>query len=122
MTKVTQHRCALGDAFSFNWTLNIDMDFQHPFIVTHENMANLALDRDQPKEQLAANLRRVFSGIVGGNVRDEGIKSIEKQGPFMIKGESALMKNVDRLLESFIEQGRMKLPGTKYTPCYKIIN
>jgi hypothetical protein len=70
---------------------------------------------------LASNLRRVFSGIVGGNVKDEGIKSIEKYGPFELKGESVLMKKVDVLLESFIKQGRMKLPGTVYTPCYKII-
>ena len=85
-------------------------------------MANLSLHTDQPKEKLAANLRRVFSGIVGGNVRDESIQLIEKNGPFLIRGEDKLMKHVDRLLESFIDQGRMKLPGTKYTPCYKIIN
>ena len=85
-------------------------------------MANLVLHEDQASEQLAANLRRVFSGIVGGNVKDEGIKSIEKYGPFEIKGERALMKKIDRLLESFIKQGRMKLPGSAYTPCYKIIN
>ncbi|MEH6453518.1 MAG: pyrimidine/purine nucleotide monophosphate nucleosidase domain-containing protein, partial [Psychromonas sp.] len=85
-------------------------------------MANLDLFSDQPKEQLASNLRRVFSGIVGGNVKDDGIKSIDKHGPFQIKGEKMLMQKVDTLLESFIKQGRMKLPGTAYTPCYKIIN
>jgi predicted Rossmann-fold nucleotide-binding protein len=122
MNKVTQYRCALSDAFSFNWTLYIDIDFQQSFTVNHENMANLSLHTDQPKEKLAANLRRVFSGIVGGNVRDESIQLIEKNGPFLIQGEDKLMKHVDRLLESFIEQGRMKLPGSKYTPCYKIIN
>ena len=122
MNKVTQYRCALSDAFSFNWTLHIDIDFQQAFTVNHENMANLTLHADQPKEKLAANLRRVFSGIVGGNVRDECIQLIEENGPFLIHGENKLMKHVDRLLESFIEQGRMKLPGSKYTPCYKIIN
>ena len=122
MNKVTQYRCALSDAFSFNWTLHIDIDFQYAFAVNHENMANLTLHADQPKEKLAANLRCVFSGIVGGNVRDECIQLIEEKGPFLIRGEEKLMRNVDRLLESFIEQGRMKLPGSKYTPCYKIIN
>ena len=122
MTKVTEYRRAIGDAYSFNWTLKIDMPFQQPFIPNHVNMANLVLHEDQASEQLAANLRRVFSGIVGGNVKDEGIKSIEKYGPFEIKGERALMKKIDRLLESFIKQGRMKLPGSAYTPCYKIIN
>ncbi|MCW8994667.1 MAG: nucleotide 5'-monophosphate nucleosidase PpnN [Psychromonas sp.] len=122
LSKVTQYRCAIGDAYSFNWTLKIDSAFQHPFIPSHKNIANLTLHKEQPKEQLAANLRCVFSAIVSGNVKDEGIKSIEEKGPFAIKGDPQLMKKVDRLLESFIEQGRMKLPGSTYIPCYKIIN
>ena len=122
MQKVTEYRRAIGDAYSFNWSLKIDEPFQYPFIPNHENMANLLLHKDQPVQELASNLRRVFSGIVGGNVKDEGIKSIEEFGPFLIKGEKKLMKKVDILLESFIKQGRMKLPGTVYTPCYKIIS
>lgn len=121
MTKVTEYRRAIGDAYSFNWTLKIDPPFQQPFVPNHKNMSTLALHREQPGEQLAANLRRVFSGIVGGNVKDEGIKAIEQLGPFKIKGEPALMAKVDHLLESFIEQGRMKLPGSTYIPCYKVI-
>jgi len=121
MQKVTEYRRAIGDAYSFNWSLKIDEPFQYPFIPNHENMANLILTKDQPAQELASNLRRVFSGIVGGNVKDEGIKSIEEFGPFQLKGEKQLMKKVDVLLESFIKQGRMKLPGTVYTPCYKII-
>ena len=120
MRRVKEYRKAIGDAYSFNWTLKIDHDFQVPFIPNHENMANLVLHRDQPKDQLASNLRRVFSGIVGGNVKDEGIKSIEENCPFLLTGEKDLMQRVDKLLKSFIEQGRMKLPGTVYTPCYKI--
>lgn len=120
MSRVKEYRRAIGDAYSFNWALKIDKEFQLPFIPNHENMANLVLHRDQPKEQLASNLRRVFSGIVGGNVKDEGIKSIEEHGPFLLTGEKDLMQRVDKLLQSFIDQGRMKLPGTVYTPCYKI--
>lgn len=120
MRRVKEYRKAIGDAYSFNWTLKIDPEFQVPFIPNHENMANLVLHYDQPKEQLASNLRRVFSGIVGGNVKDEGIKSIEENGPFLLTGEKELMLRVDKLLKSFIEQGRMKLPGSVYTPCYKI--
>lgn len=122
MTRVTEYRCAIGDAFSFNWALKIDQPFQQPFVPDHKSMANLALHKEQPSEQLAASLRRVFSGIVSGNVKDEGIKAIEKYGPFEIKGEQSLMEKVDRLLTSFIAQGRMKLPGAVYTPCYKIID
>ena len=122
MSKVTEYRRAIGDAFSFNWTLKITSPFQQPFIPNHKNMASLMLHKEQPSEQLAANLRRIFSGIVCGNVKDEGIKAIEQHGPFAIRGEQDLMEKVDRLLESFIKQGRMKLPGSVYTPCYKIID
>lgn len=122
MQKVTEYRRAIGDAYSYNWSLKIDEAFQYPFIPNHQNMANLVLNKDQPVQDLASNLRRVFSGIVGGNVKDEGIKAIEELGPFQLKGEKQLMKKVDILLESFIKQGRMKLPGTVYTPCYKIMS
>jgi hypothetical protein len=30
------------------------------------------------------------------------------------------MKMMDGLLESFVQQQRMKLPGSKYIPCYQI--
>jgi len=120
MTRVKEYRKAIGDAYSFNWSLKIDSDFQKPFVPNHENMANLELHTNQPKEKLASNLRRVFSGVVGGNIKDEGIQSIEEKGPFLLTGEKDLMQRVDKLLTSFIDQGRMKLPGSTYTPCYKI--
>ena len=31
------------------------------------------------------------------------------------------MKRMDKLLQSFVDQQRMKLPGSKYEPCYEII-
>lgn len=31
-----------------------------------------------------------------------------------------MLKKMGRLLEDFIQQGRMKLPGTTYRPCYEI--
>ncbi|MCG7585143.1 pyrimidine/purine nucleotide monophosphate nucleosidase domain-containing protein, partial [Photobacterium sp. OFAV2-7] len=33
----------------------------------------------------------------------------------------ALMKRMDKLLKNFVEQQRMKLPGSRYVPCYEII-
>ena len=76
---------------------------------------------DQKTESLAANLRKAFSGIVAGNVKAEGILEIEKHGPFIIDGDKELMNKMDQLLNDFVEQHRMKLPGdTDYVPCYKI--
>ena len=45
-------------------------------------MRALELHRDQPAHSLAVNLRRAFSGIVAGNVREAGIARVEKHGPF----------------------------------------
>ena len=120
MANVREYRKSEGDAYYFNWTLKIDHDFQQPFAPTHKNMASLDLHLDQPKQQLAANLRRAFSGIVAGNVKDEGVRAIKQHGPYTLSGEPALMQDMDVLLQAFVDQGRMKLPGSKYIPCYKI--
>lgn len=125
MLKGIQHvrdfRKQKGDAYYFNWLLKIDDDFQKTFVPTHENMKNLKLNKDQPVHKLAANLRRAFSGVVAGNVKDEGIRAIEKHGHFEIRGDSEIMEPMDKLLSAFVEQHRMKLPGAKYEPCYKVI-
>ena len=122
LQKVKKFRGAMGDAYSFNWLLKIEHDFQHPFIPTHESMAALALHKNQSKSDLASNLRKVFSGIVAGNVKAEGIRQIKQKGPFELTGDAVLMGKVDQLLESFVAQHRMKLPGSAYTPCYVVKN
>ena len=118
--EVRSYRKTVGDAYHFNWTLTIQPEFQQPFIPNHQNMAALDLHLDQDKARLAANLRRAFSGIVAGNVKDEGIRAIRQHGPFVLSGEPRLMQMMDKLLQAFVEQGRMKLPGSKYEPCYRI--
>ncbi len=119
--QVREFRKEKGDAYYFNWSLKIDQVFQKPFIPTHENMRNLALHKKQETHLLAADLRRVFSGIVAGNVKDAGIRAIEQYGHFEIHGDASIMTLMDSLLASFVEQHRMKLPGKKYLPCYRII-
>ncbi|MGE5621941.1 MAG: nucleotide 5'-monophosphate nucleosidase PpnN [Bacillota bacterium] len=119
--EVRQFRKERGDAYYFNWLLKIAHDFQRPFQPTHENMRNLHLHRNQEKHLLAANLRRAFSGIVAGNVKDQGIRAIEQHGRFEIHGDAAIMEPMDALLASFVAQHRMKLPGKKYNPCYHIV-
>ena len=71
---------------------------------------------------LAANLRRVFSGIVAGNVKTDGIEAIRQNGLFEIRGDKDIMESLDALLGAFVSDNRMKLPGGKsYTPCYRVI-
>ena len=118
--KVRLHRLDSKDAFFFNWALNVEHAFQIPFRPTHENMAALKLQRDRPRHLLAADLRRAFSGIVAGNVKEEGLRAIEAHGPFEIDGDPEIMRALDALLASFVAQQRMKLPGSVYKPCYRI--
>jgi hypothetical protein len=85
-------------------------------------MAALNLTRAQPGHELAANLRRAFSGIVAGNVKDQGIRLIEQHGPYHISGDPEIMQQLDQLLKAFVDQHRMKLPGgSAYVPCYKLV-
>ncbi|ACT11981.1 MULTISPECIES: nucleotide 5'-monophosphate nucleosidase PpnN [Pectobacterium] len=120
MPLVKESRRHTGDAYSFNWSLRIAPDLQLPFEPTHENMADLNLHPNQPAEELAAALRRAFSGIVAGNVKEVGIQAIEQRGPYKIHGDPQMMKSMDTLLQGFVAQQRMKLPGSAYIPCYEI--
>lgn len=121
MPLVKESRRETDDAYSFNWSIRITPDLQMPFDPTHENMANLKLYPDQPVELLAADLRRAFSGIVAGNVKEVGIRAIEKFGPYKLHGDPEMMRRMDDLLQGFVAQHRMKLPGgTAYIPCYEI--
>jgi hypothetical protein len=119
--KVREFRKSTDDAYYFNWFLKIDEEFQKPFIASHVNIRNLQLHKSQESYLLSSNLRRAFSGIVAGNVKDEGIRAIEKYGHLEIRGDKGIMESMDSLLASFVAQQRMKLPGTKYTPSYRII-
>ncbi len=118
---VREFRRQRRDAYNYNWLLAIQSEFQHPFHVTHESMRALALGRDQPVHELAANLRRAFSGIVTGNVKEHGIQAIDRDGPYELAGDAHIMQLLDELLAAFVSQGRMKLPGSVYRPVYRLV-
>lgn len=121
MHEVETFRRAMQDAYYFNWMLKIDPVFQMPFEPTHERMRNLELHRDQPAHLIAANLRKAFSGIVAGNVKESGIRQVEAHGPFEIAGDPTLLVPLEAMLKEFVTQNRMKLPGTgAYEPSYRI--
>jgi predicted Rossmann-fold nucleotide-binding protein len=123
MKEVETFRRAMQDAYYFNWMLKIDPVFQLPFEPDHARMRALELHRDQPVHMVAANLRKAFSGIVAGNVKESGIRKVQEKGPFEIQGDPSLLKPLDKLLREFVAQNRMKLPGSSaYTPTYRIIN
>lgn len=121
MKKVHAFRVDVDDAFYFNWLLKIDLDFQQPFEATHESMAGLRLGADLPVKELAVNLRRAFSGIVAGNVREAGIRLVEEHGPFELRGDREIIAALDQLLTDFVSSRRMKLSDpADYVPCYRI--
>ncbi|HEY5810921.1 MAG TPA: nucleotide 5'-monophosphate nucleosidase PpnN [Povalibacter sp.] len=117
---VREFRRAHRDAYNYNWLLRIQPDFQRPFEPTHEAMARLELRRDLAPHVLAANLRRAFSGIVAGNVKEQGVKAIETHGPFELHGDKEIMMLMDGLLKAFVAQKRMKIAG-EYRPCYRLV-
>ena len=119
--RVREVRHRQRNAYYFNWRLKIDDSFQMPFQATHESMAALQLHGDQEPHSLASNLRRAFSGLVAGNVKEYGIRAIEADGPFEIRGERQLMFRMDQLLSGFVSQGRMRLARDNYQPCYSIV-
>jgi len=123
MDQVRKYRIRTNDAFYFNWLLNIEPSFQIPFRPTHENMRSLELRRDLPLHLLAANLRRMFSGIVAGNVKPDGLRAIREHGPFEIHCEPEIANSLDALLTGFVSDNRMKLPGgSAYDPCYRLVS
>lgn len=121
LAEVRDYRRRESDSFGFNWLLKIPLEFQLPFEVTHASMRALRLAKDQPVHERAANLRRAFSGIVAGNIKEYGVNAIEKYGPFELTGEASIMQPLDELLRAFVAQRRMKLAGAEYTPCYRLV-
>lgn len=121
--RVARVRAESRESFLFNWRLKIDLDLQRPFEATHESMAALNLTSDQPPVDLAINLRRAFSGIVAGNVREAGVRLVEEKGPFEIRGDTGLAVALDNLLRGFVEQQRMRITDPAgYAPCYRVVS
>jgi predicted Rossmann-fold nucleotide-binding protein len=117
---VRDFRTKHGDAYYFNWRLAIDERFQRPFRATHDAMSELDISDGLAVHELAANLRRVFSGIVSGNVREDTAALIDEHGPFEISGSVKYMKLLDELLAAFVDQKRMKISAGDYMPCYRV--
>ena len=116
---VHEHRNLVHESYCFNWSLTIPEELQKPFEVNHENMSALDLHKDQEPWKLAAALRRAFSGIVTGNVKEYGIKMVAEKGPFTLHGDKEIIDNMDKLMRDFIAQGRILLSERKYKPCYR---
>jgi len=121
LSAVKEFRSHTEDAYFFNWLISVGLSFQQPFHATHAAVAGLGLHRAQTPTELATNLRRAFSAIVAGNIREAGIRQVEAHGPFVLRGDPAIVAALDRLLRDFIAQGRMRLTDPdSYVPCFRL--
>ena len=106
-TRCASSAAAQSDSYNFNWLLPIPPEFQQPFEVTHEACARSTCGATSRCTSCAANLRRAFSGIVTGNVKEQGIRRSRQQGPFEIRADEQIAKPLDELLRAFVAQRRM---------------
>jgi hypothetical protein len=118
--KVRDYRIRRQESFGFNWGLVLDEALQRPFEPDHDSMSSLALHREQPANALLSELRRAFSGIVAGNVKEAGIDAVAKHGPYQLRGAPEIIDSLSALLDDFVAQGRMKLDTDNYTPCFEL--
>lgn len=119
---VLLERKETGDAEFFNWRLSVPPQYQQPFMASHESMLALDLTSASPSHVLAAELRRAFTGIVAGNVKEDGVRAVASHGRFKLQADARIAQALDRLLTAFVEQGRMRLPGKHYEPCYEVVS
>jgi predicted Rossmann-fold nucleotide-binding protein len=119
LLKVKAHREKSDDSYYFNRNLFIPPVFQRPFEPSHEAVEKLRIRPADDPHQYAATLRRVFSSVVWGNVKPEGVQAVEEKGPLSIHGDREIMSRIDGLLAAFVKQGRMRLTG-EYRPVYRI--
>ena len=92
-TAVREFRRQHSDSYSFNWLLH------DPAGVAAAVRGHARIDARAARcsarsrcTSCAANLRRAFSGIVTGNVKEYGISAIERAGPYELAGDPAIMQ------------------------------
>ncbi len=120
MTKVFDARDRNDDSHEWNRSLHFPDELQTPFLPTHENVEALALHRGQPIGLLAAELRKMFKAIVYGSITSDGRNYITQTGKYQIRGERDILDAIDKLLQQFIAEKRMR--STHYEPCYEFVS
>ncbi len=120
LLEVKASREALINAYYFNRSLHIPPVFQEGFTPSHDINAKLTVQKTHETYLFAAELRRFFSAVVWGNVKPDGVASIEANGPFPVSGDPDIMTEVDNLIRAFGAEGRMRLSG-EYVPVYRIV-
>lgn len=117
---VRKFRKARSDAYYFNWSIQVPAALQSRFVPTHESMSGLNLHLDQPAVDLCYEIRRAFSGIVAGTIKEQGQQEVARLGPFQISGDRRVVDQLGDLLDQFVLQKRLKVASQNHRPCYEV--
>ncbi|MCD8512556.1 MAG: DUF3412 domain-containing protein [Nitrincola sp.] len=120
LDQVTAYRKKTGESFHFNGTYRFLWSCKSLLNLPTTAWRPLNLSKQQPDHQLAAQLRCALSGIVAGNVKEQGIRAIEEFGPFELRGDPDIISALEVLLDAFVDQRRMKINHEEYVPCFKL--
>ena len=83
-------------------------------------MGALNLHFDQSAVDLCYEIRRAFSGIVAGTIKEQGQREVARLGPFQISGDQSVVDQLGNLLDQFVRQKRLKVAAQNYRPCYEV--
>ena len=119
VNKMKESRARANDNMQYNSRLHLPAEVQDVFKPDHEKMSQLSLTRDQDQYRLAAHLRMLYKGIVYGTIVGDGIQSIQEGGKYQIQGERQVIDAVERMLDKFVAQNRMKERGFT-EPCWEL--
>ncbi len=117
---VRKFRKARSDAYYFNWSIQVPAALQSRVVPTHESMSGLNLHLDQPAVDLCYEIRRAFSGIVAGTIKEQGQQEVARLGPFQISGDRRVVDQLGDLLDQFVLQKRLKVASQNHRPCYEV--
>ncbi len=117
---VRKFRKARSDAYYFNWSIQVPAALQSRFVPTHESMSGLNLHLDKHAVDLCYEIRRAFSGIVAGTIKEQGQQEVARLGPFQISGDRRVVDQLGDLLDQFVLQKRLKVASQNHRPCYEV--
>ena len=107
---LVKSRRETDDAYSFNWSIRISPDLQMPFDPTHEIWPTSNSPRISRWKCWPTTCVVPSPGLSRERQRG-GHQAIEQYGRHKLHGDPEMMRRMDDLLQGFVAQHRMKLPG-----------
>ena len=120
--QVREFRRRQNDSYNFNWLLRVPYDMQLPFEVTHASMRALQLQRAAAGAPAGRQSAPRF--FRHRHRQRQGERRGGDRAPRTVRAaaDPEIMPLLDELLTAFVAQRRMKLPGSVYRPCYRLVS